>query len=595
MVLKKSILILLIACLASVAFGQKIKYKELFILLNAKQYDQAEPFLKKYLKEDQENPNAFLNMGYIYEEKALGSDVLKQTERLVLNADSAVLFFDKAYKTIDERELKKHDEYYQSFSRRDLRTGEFGLKLSDIQFELEKRIKALKEKQMRVKDAKAKFLNTQRVYNNSVSLFKKIADTYQDQREFYLRADDNLTADLRRLERRYDSCLMAFNDYKTALQVIGKTGYNPELEPRDITNFKKDGFSDTDFLQDVIKVWDYKRWAGSNLEVIEKDILPLADKLTKVDSDLNALREKIRKDSVSVKSSLTDLIASIKSIGLEKFDSQPFPLDIFSLKISELEYGSELATTKLLRDSSDVALKVILYRQQVKLLRAIDSLGSRAQKRDMEREALNYAKFVGSAYGSLDVLKQTIKSTADFAVAEIADKKKRLNNLEQLVNWVIDQSDSIPVTDLAKSKKYFPVTTLPNVYTLGFTYPDSSMHSYFYAVTPSRKVGAKALVKLDTSSFKKSKLPLIRSIISADESGKNFFVTLYSEERVADKITTVIYKVTQAGLDWSLPTKLEGTPLECTVGTPNGELTIKISTTSGNKLVTIQPDGKIKG
>ncbi len=36
----------------SAGFAQKIKYKDLFVLLNAKRYTEAEPFLKKYLKDN---------------------------------------------------------------------------------------------------------------------------------------------------------------------------------------------------------------------------------------------------------------------------------------------------------------------------------------------------------------------------------------------------------------------------------------------------------------------------------------------------------------------------------------------------------------
>ena len=44
---------------------KKIKYKDIFGLLNVKQYEQAEPFLKSYLKENDDNPNAYLFMGTI--------------------------------------------------------------------------------------------------------------------------------------------------------------------------------------------------------------------------------------------------------------------------------------------------------------------------------------------------------------------------------------------------------------------------------------------------------------------------------------------------------------------------------------------------
>jgi hypothetical protein len=108
--------------------AQKVKYKDIFGLLSSKQYEQAEPFLKKYLQENDDNPNAFLFMGIIYQEKSLKNDILKQLPIVVKNTDSAVYFFNKAKSTINEKEIKRNDEYYQAYTRRDLRTGEFGVK-----------------------------------------------------------------------------------------------------------------------------------------------------------------------------------------------------------------------------------------------------------------------------------------------------------------------------------------------------------------------------------------------------------------------------------------------------------------------------------
>jgi len=62
------------------SIAQKVKYKDLIELLNAKQYEMAEPFLKRYLKETTDNASAYLYMGIIYQEKSLKNDILKQTE-----------------------------------------------------------------------------------------------------------------------------------------------------------------------------------------------------------------------------------------------------------------------------------------------------------------------------------------------------------------------------------------------------------------------------------------------------------------------------------------------------------------------------------
>jgi len=266
--------VVLLLLLTSSAFAQKVKYKDIFALLSANQYGQAEPFLKTYLKDNTENPNAYLYMGLIYKEKAEAEDVLLNTGRCIQRMDSAILFFDKALKGIDDKEIRKNKEYYVNYTKRDLRTGEFGVKLSDVQFDLEKKISSLRERIDKVKMIKHYFSNAESLYKRSFELFAVIQKSFPGERELYLRANEAMITNLTDLSLRFDSCSKMFENYKGSLGNLEKTGYNQTWNLTEISNFKSDGNTMTDFYKDDVKVWDYKKFATKSLTIIEKDVKP---------------------------------------------------------------------------------------------------------------------------------------------------------------------------------------------------------------------------------------------------------------------------------------------------------------------------------
>ena len=277
---------LLFCFLISSTYGQKIKYKEIWGLLSTKQYESAEPFLKRYLKDNTDNPNAYLYMGIIFQEKSAKDDVLKQTSRMVANMDSAILFYDKAYKSITEKEVKRNDEYYAAYNRRDLRTGEFGVKLSDIQFDLEKKMEGLRERIDRVKMVKYYFSLSDTLYKRTNQLYISIQDQYPGVNELYLRSTENTLSSLTALSLRYDSAIKAFDNYKASSANLGKTGYNQTLMAHEIENFKRDGVSLANFYKDDVAIWNYKKFAEGSKEIITKEIIPMREHLVIYDIEI---------------------------------------------------------------------------------------------------------------------------------------------------------------------------------------------------------------------------------------------------------------------------------------------------------------------
>jgi len=563
---------------ASATHAQKVKYKDLFGLLSIKQYEQAEPFLKRYLKDNTDNPNAFLFMGIIFQEKANKIDILKQTSLAIANMDSAILFYDKAYATITEKELKRNDEYYQAYNRRDLRTGEFGVKLSDVQFDLEKKKEGLRERIDKVKMVKYYFTLSDSLYKKSNALFRSIQAAYPGEKEFYLRANDKTLADLSTLAIRFDSCTRAFEAYKGSSSLLGKTGYSQVLTINDITNFKKDGTAVANFYSDDLQIWNYKKFADVAKLTIEKEVLPMQNSLVRYDIEINKLREKLNHDSISVKSDLTKLIDQLLLNQLRKFDPEPLPMEVFALKVADLEYRSALLEDKPLRDSADLKLQVGLTTKEIRYLNKLDSIATKLTAKDIDEEVENYNNFITSTFSNSIVLKSYIKSLKEYAEREKRKEDDRLTHNNESLKWLVNAGDSIPLITGVSRSRFKPLVTIDDKYTAGLAYTDSlTMSGYFYNIPYSHVPKIKAAFPVDKTNFRLSKLPYTKAITFTDGGEQIFFILIYSEKNTKDnKYPATLAKVYKSdGLAWNNNYSLSFIPKEVSFKSDTGELTIK--------------------
>lgn len=572
----------LIFCfLISSAYGQKIKYKEIWGLLSTKQYESAEPFLKRYLKENTDNPNAYLYMGIIFQDKSSKDDVLKQTKRCIVNMDSAIIFYDLAYKTITEKEVKRNDEYYAAYNRRDLRTGEFGVKLSDIQFDLEKKMEGLRERIDRVKMVKYYFSLADSLYKRTNKLYLSIQDQYAGVNELYLRSTDIMLSSLNSLSLRYDSSVKAFDNYKASSSNLGKTGYNQTLNANDIENFKRDGVSPANFYQDEVAVWNYKKFAVQAQEIITKEIIPMREHLVTYDIEINKLREKVSRDSLSVNSDLTKIIDKLLTQQLEKFDKDPLPITVFNLKIADLQYRSTVLENKTFRDSTNVNLKLNLANKESQYLNRLDSIAAKLIEVDMDAKVLNYEHFITNTYSNTIVLKSYVKALKDYAERERRKLNEQLAEKQEALRWLVNLPDSIPLFTDASRSKFKPLSIVSEKFTAGLHYTDSvSANGYFYSITPSRVSDIKVTFPVDKSGFKVSQLKNTKSITFSDVRGQIFFVLIYSTKANREnKFTATLAKIYHSdGLAWSNNYALNFVPSEILFKQETGELTIKNAT-----------------
>ena len=568
-------IVLLILVSATSTFGQKIKYKDLFSLLNTRQYESAEPILRIYLKDNTDNPNAYLYMGIIFHEKALADDILQATEKSLTDIDSAIFFYTKAAAGINEKEIKKNKDYYESYSRRDLRTGEFGVKLSDVQLEIETKVISLRERADKIKMVKHYFVKSEELYKKSQQTYAELNRAFGNERELFLRANEPEIAKLKDLTLRFDSCYKMFENYRSSLSNLGKNKYNQSWTLTDIKNFKEDGLATTDFYIDNMAIWDYKKFAMNASQVIEKEILPMREGLVKFDIELNKLRQTLETDSISVKSELEKLVEKLLTNQLKKFDTDPMPIDLFSLKIKQLDYLSTLIEHKQIRQNNNIYDKLKASKLELGSLNKVDSISSKMVARNLDEDILNYKEFVVSTFTKGEILKGFIKGMKDFSNREVSQKRKEIQRYEESLKWLIVDNDSIPVTNEVSHKSIKPIV-INERYTAGMSVSGGIVKGYFYNIPPSHKPDVRVQYAVD-SAFSKVDMNLINGFITSDPGEQIFFVVIYSDAGLnSGKYPATVVKLYKVdGLSWAVNFAFDFKPSGISFNADNGELVVK--------------------
>ena len=576
------ILFILISLFTQQGFAQKIKYKDLFVLLKAKRYEEAEPFLRAYLADDKnkDEANPQLQMGNIYHEKALKADILDENKHAILYIDSAVSAYNTSLSLLDDKEIRKNDDFYQDYLRRDLRTGKVEIKLSDIHFDLKKRVEDLQNRQKIVIKLKSTFDEFtgyyEEVRTKALSLFQE----YPDKKSLYLRGETKVVSSLKEIYQLYDSAKTNFRIYEAILKDNPGLANTPQWREVKLLDFKDDVDLDVDFRSSEIKTYDLGKWASETLDLIEKDIQPLKKHLIDYDKTLEALHTKLNQDSTSIHSDLTGLTEKLLARQLEKFDTVAMPLHIFRLKLEELEYLSSLLEYSNLKDSANIHLHLQAATSLMGKASNVESLAAKAESIDIETEAQYYSIYIKERYGSAEKVKSMINEKMSF----ISNEKKRLQEeldlLEKSLKYMVYKNDSIPLIpgeEIDSLEMYYPIETIEEKYSTGFFVPSRKLLGvYITDINPSRRSQMKVDMALDTLKFKTKNL-LQTEVMSTTDVEEQIFYIVVTQPSVKDSTlyNSVVGKIYKSeGLAWSKPFSWKSKPSELFYQPDTGDLVV---------------------
>jgi hypothetical protein len=227
----------------------------------------------------------------------------------------------------------------------------------------------------------------------------------------------------------------------------------------------------------------------------------------------------------------------------------------------------------------------------MKYLHKLDSVSEKLSKENLEEKALDYNHFITNTYSNTIVLQSYIKALNEYAQREKRTKETELTQRTEALRWMIDGVDSIPLSTDAGVKKFKPLFTADEKFTLGVSYRDSvKSEGYFYTVTPSRKPALKVSFPIDHTNITQAKASVTKALAYSDPAGQVYYILVYSDQAVKEKFPASLAKIYSSdGLAWSNNYSISFIPTEITFKPDTGELTIKNDT----QQTVIDKNGKL--
>ena len=458
--------------------AQKIKYKDIFPILDAKSYDTGKPQLDAFLKnpKNADHANANLQLALYFEVKLDEYDFISDSSSLLASIDSAIIYFKKAKSLITEKELKKNDEYYQAFYRRDLRTGDFGIKISDVHLDIEKKVEAIEKLNDNAVKIYTSLRKGEASYNNSNRDFASLSGRFASEKDFYLMAGDSEINILQAMVDRKDTIEAVYEEIRDAVSRLKKKGYSPEIEFMTIKNFLSDGQGSADFYANDIKLWDYSEWADQALKKIRREVLGLKERVRTAYNEINAQAQTIR---LSEQIAYEDLIDEVQPSLIERlydYDDDPLPEILLNILIEKNKYNfiTNGTLNPKIRDTEDVSYQLVIHDSLQNIVSGIQDQLNQLTEPAINRGAERYPKFIEEAYSSdFGLIKYRNRLVQQF---QSASEKWSAGYTEWLERsrWAVsaDIQDSIYL--LSRSDSSYQTIPFAKYYTITFSEGDSS-------------------------------------------------------------------------------------------------------------------------
>jgi hypothetical protein len=386
----KKIFTLTLFLVALSVSAQRLKYRDLFVLLPGLSSEQQKTQLKEYLVEDLDHPNANFRLALIYENNYKNSDALTDYAYVMANAEQAKIRFFKSKQIVTEREVDRNNEYYAPIFKMFDAKGKPFVPYPIVSAKINNGLDSATLFLAKAPDIYKNFTKSVNHYDQATKIFAKISEEFSSPENLYLLYDDQVDKRFTQLKMNYDSSIFFLENYLKLIKEYPIQGHKQTYKVKAINTYRLDGLiTRMNFLTNSIDLWDYGTWVDNVRKKVKTDVEDLRLKITKTNEKLD---ETLQKISVSTATNLPAPSKIDKQLvfNLNNLDRQSVVLSILEYKHFRQEWdilhrGKQLDTSLSVRNAEVFTNLIYANRKADTLLREL-KLKITAPKVDKHRQ-----------------------------------------------------------------------------------------------------------------------------------------------------------------------------------------------------------------
>lgn len=401
------LIFILLMVISFYGFAQT-KYKDIVPMIEGTSDDYTMEVLKTFLATNLDHPAANLRIASLYLKQATKTDPLIEFDKMKALADQSRQKLIKANLMINQKEIKKHSDYYSWVAKQNQATeASVDMVIQHIANETIAADRILKTIPLIYHN----FTNSVDYYDKAVKNFTQISSNYTSLKNLYLLYDDKLDDQFSSLKSSYDSSLYYFEAYKTMTDTFALKGYSQNLKVKPIFVFRYDGLvTQINFLKNEVDIWNYGAWVDTVRQVIVGDIAELRALLKTNEERQSKALEKLSNSPISKEAKVVEVDKSLV-FNLLRFDYNNPIVPLLKYKESKQKLLIEDNNSTYFDTATiEIQRKLIFYNKMVYQIKDSDSLIAQFKNRFDAVRMGKYKLFLDEYYNGIDGSSQYMAS-----------------------------------------------------------------------------------------------------------------------------------------------------------------------------------------